>query len=66
MGLNAPLLDSSRARDELGWTPRRTGLEALAEALDGIREGATAPTPPLRERSRAEEIATRVGGREAP
>lgn len=43
----APLMDCDRARDELHWTPRQTGSEALAELLDGLRHGTGAPTPPL-------------------
>jgi nucleoside-diphosphate-sugar epimerase len=47
MALNVPLLDSTRARTELGWEPRRTGLEALAEAIAGMSDAAGEPTPPL-------------------
>jgi nucleoside-diphosphate-sugar epimerase len=47
MALGVPLMDSSRARDELGWAPARTSLDALAELLRGIREGEGGPTPPL-------------------
>lgn len=42
-----PLLDSTRARTELGWAPVRTGPEALAELVDGLRIGSDFPTPPL-------------------
>jgi hypothetical protein len=45
--LNLPILDSSRIRRELGWSPRHTGVEALREMLDGLAEGAGGPTPPL-------------------
>lgn len=48
MGLQTPLLDSSRARDQLGWQPERTADEALLELLHGFHDGAGAPTPPLR------------------
>jgi nucleoside-diphosphate-sugar epimerase len=47
MALAVPLMDTARARRELGWTPRRTAAEALLELLDGMRHGAGAPTPPL-------------------
>jgi hypothetical protein len=40
-------MDTSRARAELGWSPRRTAVEALAELLDGLRDGAGFGTPPL-------------------
>lgn len=47
MALSVPLMSSSRARDELGWKPVRGADEALLELLDGIRDGAGYPTPPL-------------------
>ncbi len=47
LGLAVPLLDSTRAREELGWTPRYDAREAFLELLHGIREGARLPTPPL-------------------
>jgi nucleoside-diphosphate-sugar epimerase len=47
LALGVPLLDTTRARDELGWEPRRRADEALLELLAGLREGAGAPTPPL-------------------
>ncbi|WP_175409196.1 NAD-dependent epimerase/dehydratase family protein [Streptomyces sp. TRM64462] len=45
--LRLPVMDWSRARTELGWQPRRTGLEALEVFLRGMRQGAGMPTPPL-------------------
>jgi nucleoside-diphosphate-sugar epimerase len=47
MALETPLLDSTRARTELGWSPKHSSGEALLELLDGFHEGAGAPTPPL-------------------
>jgi nucleoside-diphosphate-sugar epimerase len=47
MGLRTPLMDSSRARQELGWTPRISAGEALLELLQGFHDGAGLPTPPL-------------------
>ena len=47
MGLGAPLMDSSRARSELGWLPQRSASDALLDLLDGMREGAGLETPPL-------------------
>ena len=47
MGLQTPLLDSTRARTELGWEPQRTAGEALLELVRGIHDHADAPTPPL-------------------
>jgi nucleoside-diphosphate-sugar epimerase len=47
MALNVPLLDSTRAREELGWRPRFSSTEALDDLLGGMREGAGLDTPPL-------------------
>ncbi len=47
LALGVPLLDVTRARERLGWTPTRSSGEALLELLDGIREQAGAATPPL-------------------
>jgi nucleoside-diphosphate-sugar epimerase len=65
LALGVPLLDTTRARSELGWEPRYGAGEALVELLEGMRERAGAPTPPLDPRSggpaRAKELATGVG-----
>jgi UDP-glucose 4-epimerase len=47
MGMQVPLLDSSRARAELGWAPRHDAGEALLELLDGLRRSDGFDTPPL-------------------
>jgi UDP-glucose 4-epimerase len=62
----APLLDTTRARDELGWRATRSAEDAIAELLDGLEDGAGDATPPLRPdrtRDRIEEIASGVGER---
>jgi nucleoside-diphosphate-sugar epimerase len=64
--LDLPLLDSSRARAELGWVPRHSAVDALREALTGMAAGAGGPTPPLTPDSlagRAHEVSTGVGER---
>ena len=48
MALGVPLMSTARARDELGWTPRRTAGDALLELLAGMRDRSGADTPPLR------------------
>jgi nucleoside-diphosphate-sugar epimerase len=48
--LRLPLMDTSRARTELGWTPRHDATETLEEFLTGMRDGAGFPTPPLTEK----------------
>jgi UDP-glucose 4-epimerase len=47
MGLQSPLLDSTRARRQLGWTPQRDAGAALLEVLEGMRTSAGFDTPPL-------------------
>jgi UDP-glucose 4-epimerase len=47
MALNVPLMDTRRAREELGWQPRVTAIEALLELLEGVRRSRGMPTPPL-------------------
>ncbi len=47
LALGVPVLDTGRARRELGWAPTRTAAEALRELLTGIAERASYPTPAL-------------------
>ncbi|HEX2435504.1 MAG TPA: NAD-dependent epimerase/dehydratase family protein [Solirubrobacterales bacterium] len=47
LALGVPVMDSSRARRELGWSPARASTEALEELLEGLRRGEGARTPPL-------------------
>jgi nucleoside-diphosphate-sugar epimerase len=47
MGLGVPLMDTTRAREELGWEPRRSSLEAIRDVLSGIAEAEGEPSPPL-------------------
>jgi len=62
-----PVMDTTRARVELGWAPQRSAVDALAEMLEGMADGAGGPTPPLagdRPSRRLSELRTGVG--EAP
>jgi UDP-glucose 4-epimerase len=68
MALNVPIMDTTRARMELGWEPRRSAGDALLELLEGMQRGEGAPLPPLDPdaggRFRKDEILTTgVGGR---
>ncbi|GGK21857.1 NAD-dependent epimerase [Pilimelia terevasa] len=47
MAVASPLMDPARAHLELGWKPRRTATEALAELLAGMAARSAAPTPAL-------------------
>jgi UDP-glucose 4-epimerase len=66
---NVPIMDTSRARTELGWTPERSADETLLDLLEGLRTRAGLETPPLSPKTggrfRIREILTGVGGREA-
>lgn len=63
LALGVPLLDSSRAREELGWTPGRDGLETIVELLHALADRAGGPTPPLRRGGRGSELAAGAGGK---
>jgi UDP-glucose 4-epimerase len=67
LALAVPLMDTGRSRRELGWQPQRTSTEALTELLDGLRDGADYPTPPLAASTsgplRERELRTGVGAR---
>lgn len=63
LALGVPLLDWSRARDELGWAPRRSAEETVRELLAALADGASDGTPPLRKGDRVEEIRAGVGGK---
>jgi nucleoside-diphosphate-sugar epimerase len=67
MAFAAPVMDTTRARTELGWTPERSSTDALLDLLDGMHAGAGLDTPPLEPGGagplRLREFATGVGGR---
>jgi nucleoside-diphosphate-sugar epimerase len=47
MGLCVPIMDTTRAREELGWEPRHSSLVAIRDVLSGIASAEGEPTPPL-------------------
>jgi UDP-glucose 4-epimerase len=47
LALQTPLMDTERARRELGWSPSRDAVSALRELVDGMGAGAGLSTPPL-------------------
>jgi UDP-glucose 4-epimerase len=47
LALRLPIMQVTRARDELGWEPRVSATDALRSALVGIAEDTGFPTPPL-------------------
>lgn len=64
---SVPIMDTRRARTELGWTPRHHSTDALAAFLEGLADGTGMATPPLDPaaggRVRQREITTGVGRR---
>ncbi|HSH23709.1 MAG TPA: NAD-dependent epimerase/dehydratase family protein [Acidimicrobiales bacterium] len=70
LALSLPVMDVTRARSELGWSPVHSSLDAMAEMLAGMREGAGMPTPPLDPRAggrfRWREVATGIGRHSMP
>ena len=67
LGLGVPLMDTRRAREQLGWEPRHSAGDALLELMAGLRERAGLHTPPLDPGAcgplRFRELLTGVGGR---
>jgi UDP-glucose 4-epimerase len=67
MALAVPVLDTTRARTELGWRPERSSTDALLDLVQGMREGAGLHTPPLEPGGagpmRTREFASGVGAR---
>ncbi len=67
LALTSPIMDTGRARQELGWTPQRSAEDAFLDLLAGLREGAGLDTPLLSSKtggpSRIRELLTRMGGR---
>ena len=67
MGLAVPLMDTRRAREELGWAARRSATAALSELLEGMRAPTGFDTPPLAAHAggvlRIREFVTGVGQR---
>ncbi|WSA43410.1 NAD-dependent epimerase/dehydratase family protein [Streptomyces sp. NBC_01803] len=62
--LALPLMDTTRARLRLGWTPRHSATDAITDFLGGLRQGG-ADTPPLRRSlprgGRLREVSTGTG-----
>jgi nucleoside-diphosphate-sugar epimerase len=67
LALEVPLMDTTRAGDELGWKPKTSSLDALVELLRGLRHADGLATPPLEAHAggpgRIGEFLTGVGQR---
>jgi UDP-glucose 4-epimerase len=57
LGFAVPLMDTSRASRELGWSPQVDALTVLAETVAGMREGVADQSPVLRPRSVPAQLA---------
>jgi hypothetical protein len=65
--MHLPLLDSTRAREELSWSPRHPAA-VLDEFIDGLHNGAGSATAPLAPDSvslRLKEVRTGIGARDS-
>ena len=65
LALQTPIMDTTRAHTELGWTPRFSSRDALLDLLKGMREGEGLDTPALEPDSpkmRWAELRKGVGG----
>jgi nucleoside-diphosphate-sugar epimerase len=67
LGFESPIMDTSRATQELGWTPKHSARDTLIELLEGMRDRAGLDTPPLAPTAggtlRLREFLSGVGGR---
>ncbi|WP_432511435.1 NAD-dependent epimerase/dehydratase family protein [Kineococcus sp. SYSU DK001] len=51
LGFGVPVMDTGRAREELGWRPAHAARDVLVELLDGIRDHAGTPSGAMRRRT---------------
>ena len=51
-----PLMDTSRARSELGWSPTKDATQVLAETVQGMQDGDSDASPVLRPRTVAKAV----------
>jgi UDP-glucose 4-epimerase len=67
MAMAVPLMDSARARSELGWVPQHSATESLRELIDAMHAGIDFDTPPLSSKTsgpaRVHELLTGIGAR---
>jgi hypothetical protein len=66
--MRLPVMSNERAKRELGWRPKVSARDAVADVLRGMRTGEGHPTPPLDRDAggslRRHEIASGVGASE--
>jgi nucleoside-diphosphate-sugar epimerase len=68
LAMSLPIMSTTRARDELGWTPDHSAEDAFQALLDGLAEPRGGPTPRLEGDAggplRVHEVASGLGARE--
>lgn len=67
LALGSPVMSTERAREELGWNPKRTSIEALTDLLEGMADAAGHSAPHLKSgklAARLDETRTGVGARQ--
>ena len=67
MAVGAPLMNTDRAHEELGWRPARSSIDAIREVLEGMADAEGESTPPLDSRAggvlRFREVLSGLGAR---
>jgi UDP-glucose 4-epimerase len=51
LAYTVPLLDTRRAREQLGWAPTADARDVLDEVVEGLQEAASGTSAPLRQRT---------------
>jgi nucleoside-diphosphate-sugar epimerase len=63
LAYQVPLLDCSRARQELNWAPRFSGIETIQQSVDAVLKAEEGVSPPLRRRDLVDEVRSFLTGR---
>ena len=63
LAYQVPLLDCTRARQELDWAPRFSGTETIEQSVDAVLESEDGASPPLRRRNLIGEVGKALRGR---
>jgi UDP-glucose 4-epimerase len=66
LALSLPVMDTSRAREQLGWRPRYSSSDAFHAFLDGLEGGAGRATAPLQPTSRGVTVDITEGDARQP
>lgn len=59
---NSPLMDTSKARRELGWAPSWSSADSARQLIDGLADGVVGPSPAMGPQS--DDVVDRRGGLE--